>query len=223
MWKPAVPLIRSSNCCRRDSLHRHAKINTERSTSRLQQLYTGLSGCAVSLQLRSFVWKAALLNFMALDQQHVQKHYSCVSRPQKFYIKIRSQKLDLYTSIYGNIRNSVQMPSIQHRWVFLITFWNITEIAKDNYAYHVLGDININLLNATSDSRIQQYIDTLCSLGWYPVINEPTRVVNEAELCIDHIWTNNLSTRIKPYIMLHDTGWHKKNYHHLNLNNFWNN
>ena len=35
------------------------------------------------------------------QQQHVQKHYSCISRPQKFYVKIRSHKLDLYTSIYG--------------------------------------------------------------------------------------------------------------------------
>jgi len=29
-------------------------------------------------------------------------------------------------------------------------------------------------------------------------------VVDEAESCIDHIYTNNLSTEIKPYIMLHD-------------------
>jgi len=63
-----MPLIRSSTCCRRDSLHRHAKINTARSTSRFQQLYTGLSGCVASLQVRSFVSKAALLNFMALDR-----------------------------------------------------------------------------------------------------------------------------------------------------------
>ena len=74
---------------------------------------------------------------------------------------------------------------------------------KTNYAYYVLGDININLLNATNDSRMQQYIDTLCSLGCYPIINKPTTVVNEAESCIDHIYTNNLSTELKPYIMLH--------------------
>ena len=36
------------------------------------------------------------------QQQHVQKHYPCISRPLKFYLKIGSQKLDLYTSIYGN-------------------------------------------------------------------------------------------------------------------------
>jgi len=54
-------------------------------------------------------------------------------------------------------------------------------IAKNNYAYYVIGDIDINLLNATNDSRIQQYIDTSCSLGCYPIINKPTRVVNEAE------------------------------------------
>jgi len=80
----------------------------------------------------------------------------------------------------------------------------IIKIAKNNYVYYVLGNININLLNATNDSRIQQYIDTLCSLGCYPFINKPTRVVNEAETCIDHIYTNNLSIEIKPYIMLHD-------------------
>jgi len=84
----------------------------------------------------------------------------------------------------------------------------ITKIAKNNYAYYVLGDININLLNATNDSRIQQYIDTLCSLGYYPIINKPTRVVNEAESCIDHIYTNNLSTERKPYIVLHDISDH---------------
>ena len=84
----------------------------------------------------------------------------------------------------------------------------ITKIAKNDHAYYVLGDININLLNATNDNRIQHYIDTLCSLGCYPTINKPTRVVNEAESCIDHIYTNNLSTEIKPYIMLHDISDH---------------
>jgi len=42
------------------------------------------------------------------------------------------------------------------------------------------------LLNTKNDSRMQQYTDTLCSLDCYPFINIPTRVVNEAELCVDH-------------------------------------
>jgi len=33
-------------------------------------------------------------------------------------------------------------------------------------------------------------------------------VVNEAESCIDHLYTNNLSTEIKPYVMLHDISDH---------------
>ena len=84
----------------------------------------------------------------------------------------------------------------------------ITKIAKNNYAYYVLGYIKVNLLNATNDSRIQQYIDTLWSLDCYPIINKPTRVVNGAESCIDHIYTNNLSTEIKPYVMLRDISDH---------------
>jgi len=35
-------------------------------------------------------------------QQHLHEHYLCISRHQKYYLKIVSQKLDLYTSIYGN-------------------------------------------------------------------------------------------------------------------------
>ena len=33
-------------------------------------------------------------------------------------------------------------------------------------------------------------------------------MVSEAESCIDHIYTNNLSTEIKPHIMLHDISDH---------------
>jgi len=36
-------------------------------------------------------------------------------------------------------------------------------------------------------------------------------VVNEAESCIDHIYTNKSSTKIKPYIMLHDISDHYPN------------
>ena len=40
--------------------------------------------------------------YNSTQQQHVQKHYPCISRPLKFYLKIKSQTLDLYTGIYGN-------------------------------------------------------------------------------------------------------------------------
>jgi len=51
-------------------------------------------------------------------------------------------------------------------------------------------------------------MDTLCTLGCYPIINKPTTAVNEAESCIDHLYTHNLSTELKPYIMLHDISGH---------------
>ena len=35
--------------------------------------------------------------YNSTQQQHVQKHYPCISQPLKFYLKIGSQKLDLYT------------------------------------------------------------------------------------------------------------------------------
>ena len=52
------------------------------------------------------------------QQQHVQKHYLCISQPQKFYLKIVSQKLNLYTSIYGRSKpipeKSIQLDNVDH-------------------------------------------------------------------------------------------------------------
>jgi len=69
VWKAAVPSIRFSNCCR-DSLHRHATINTARSTSRLQHIvYRAVwlcrvpTGAKLCLESRTFE-----VYFMALDK-----------------------------------------------------------------------------------------------------------------------------------------------------------
>ena len=70
MWKPAVPLIQSSNCCQNDSLQRRAKFNTAHSTSRLQRIvYRAVWLCYVpagaKLCLESSTFE---INFMALDK-----------------------------------------------------------------------------------------------------------------------------------------------------------
>ena len=52
--------------------------------------------------------------FNSTQQQHVQKHYSSISRPQKFYLKIGSQKLDLYT-LYM-VYNSVTVEDHRTYW-----------------------------------------------------------------------------------------------------------
>jgi len=80
----------------------------------------------------------------------------------------------------------------------------IAKIANNNCEYYVLlGDININLLSATNDDRVQQYIDTLYSIGCYPVLYKPAKMVNEIESCIGHIYTNNLPNEVKPFIILY--------------------
>jgi len=53
--------------------------------------------------------------------------------------------------------NSVQAPSLQHKFSQSLSE-TLAIIANNNYEYYLLGDININPLNATNDNRIQQYI-----------------------------------------------------------------
>jgi len=70
VWKPAVPLIRFSNCCQNDSLHQHATINTACSTSRLQHIVCRAvwlcrvpAGAKLCLESSTFE-----VYFMALDK-----------------------------------------------------------------------------------------------------------------------------------------------------------
>lgn len=50
-----------------------------------------------------------------------------------------------------------------------------------------IGDININLLD-TSDNRVNNYICMMAQLGFFSVINKPTRVYKTSSSLIDHIY-----------------------------------
>ena len=70
MWKPVVPLILLSNCCRNDSLHRRAKINTAHSTARVQHIvYRAVWLCLVATGAKLCLERSTFkVHFMALDK-----------------------------------------------------------------------------------------------------------------------------------------------------------
>ena len=51
-----------------------------------------------------------------------------------------------------------------------------------------MGDININILKKTSVSR--EYLNLLQSEGFSPMIFEATRITENSQSCIDHIFAN---------------------------------
>ena len=58
---------------------------------------------------------------------------------------------------------------------------------------YLLGDYNLDLLNADDHRLTGEYLDLLTSYCYLPVINRPSRVTATSATIIDNIFTNNLA------------------------------
>ncbi len=73
---------------------------------------------------------------------------------------------------------------------------NFTEVMADifeklnkmNKYVYLLGDYNINLLNVGSHSPTTEFIDTMFSSSFIPLINRPTRITNDTATITDNIF-----------------------------------
>ena len=57
----------------------------------------------------------------------------------------------------------------------------------------IVGDFNINLLRIASGSLPLDYVTTMFSYGYMPLIERPARVTDQSATLIDHIWMNDCS------------------------------
>ncbi len=53
-----------------------------------------------------------------------------------------------------------------------------------------MGDFNIDLLKSDSHAATSDFINTLFSASYFPLINRPTRVAETTATLIDNIFTN---------------------------------
>ena len=56
----------------------------------------------------------------------------------------------------------------------------------------ILSDFNLNMLNFETHGLTNDYINSLVSKSFLPVINLPTRIKQQSATLIDHIWTNKI-------------------------------
>ena len=57
---------------------------------------------------------------------------------------------------------------------------------------YICGDFNINLLNLEIHNDTKVFIETLYSLGMYPLIDRPSRIAYGSATLIDNIFTNDM-------------------------------
>ena len=63
-------------------------------------------------------------------------------------------------------------------------------IKKENKTCYIMGDFNINILNHDTNIPTSEFVDTMFSYGYLPLINRPTRVCSTTATLIDNIYTN---------------------------------
>ncbi len=88
-----------------------------------------------------------------------------------------------------------------------------TLINGENKDVIIMGDMNINLINFTQHRKTNEFLENNFSLGYMPLITQPTRFYQSQEkkdsaTLIDHIWVNKQDVNAKSGIMIADLADH---------------
>ena len=84
---------------------------------------------------------------------------------------------------------------------------NLSDV-KSIKTIFVFGDFNIDLLKHETHNNTKHFLDTMYSLGLYPLIDKPTRITDNSTTLIDNIFTNELRFNLTSGIMYNDISDH---------------
>ena len=68
----------------------------------------------------------------------------------------------------------------------------VDKLKKENKLIYLLGDFNVNIVNATSHPPTSDFLDIFYSASFFPLINRPTRITHQSATLIDNIFSNDI-------------------------------
>jgi len=71
----------------------------------------------------------------------------------------------------------------------------LNKISKSKSPCYIMGDFNINLINADTDRRTNAFLSMMLSMSLTPLIDKPTRITATSATCIDNIFIDISSLR----------------------------
>ncbi len=83
----------------------------------------------------------------------------------------------------------------------------------------VCGDFNIDLLKSNDHMKTAEFVDTVFSLSFYPLILKPSRVTNDSASLIHSILVNLTDRKIKSGLLVTDVSDHLPVFAVLEMNN----
>ena len=69
----------------------------------------------------------------------------------------------------------------------------LNKLLKSKKTVALLGDFNINLLDYSKHTAINEYYDKISAVGFRPLILQPTRISSKSSTLIDNIFINDLT------------------------------
>ncbi len=117
---------------------------------------------------------------------------------ESLFIEIESEPKNSIIGVIYRPPDSNRHPFIEH----LST--TINKINQEKLPSFICGDLNINLLNCSTHSDTNDYLNTFYAASFYPLIDKPTRVTTKSYSLIDHIFTNVLDSKITPGVLFND-------------------
>ena len=66
----------------------------------------------------------------------------------------------------------------------------LENISKEKKIYFLLGDFNVNLLNYNEHNQTNEFLDSLASNLFIPLILQPTRITSHSHTLIDNIFSS---------------------------------
>jgi len=104
-----------------------------------------------------------------------------------------------------NIVGCVYRPPNQNTALFLDKFNDVLSyITKNNKQCYIMGEFNLDLLQYNHHTLTQEFIDTLFSFAFIPLISNPTCLTSYSATLIDNIFTNNLAQNFLNGTVLND-------------------
>ena len=74
----------------------------------------------------------------------------------------------------------------------------LENISKEQKSIFILGDFNVNLLNYNDHNQTNEFLDSLASNSFIPLILQPTRITSHSNTLIDNIFSNVIDPDIIP-------------------------
>ena len=68
--------------------------------------------------------------------------------------------------------------------------------SKEQKSIFLLGHFNVNLLNYTEHNKTNEFLDSLASSSFIPLILQPTRITSHSNTLIDNIFSNIIDPNI---------------------------